>query len=100
MGEHGGEGRFADAAFAAEDEDFVFDAGEAGGDEWDVGVGAFGDGGADELVGAAGAGVAFAGEGGFGAGAVFCGLLGRVGIGQRGKGGVNLVLAQRAWEPL
>lgn len=71
VGEHGGEGGFADAAFAAEDEEFVFDAGEAGGDEWDVGVGAFGGGGADDLVGAAGAGGALAGEGGFRAGAVF-----------------------------
>lgn len=76
--EHGGEGGFADAAFAAEDEDFVLDAGEARGDEGDVGVGAFGGGGADELVGAAGAGVAFAGEIGFGAGAVFCGSLARM----------------------
>lgn len=71
VGEHGGEGGFADAAFAAEDEEFVFDAGEAGGDERDVGVGAFGGGGTDDLVGAAGAGGALAGEGGFGAGAVF-----------------------------
>ena len=77
MREHGGKGGFAHAAFAAEDEDLVFDAGEAGGDEGDVGVGAFGSGGADGLVGAAGAGVTFTGEVGFGARAVFCALLAR-----------------------
>ena len=72
MRQHGGEGGFAHAAFAAEDQDFVLDAGEAGGYEGDVGVGTFGSGGADGLVGAAGAGIAFAGKVGFGAGAVFC----------------------------
>lgn len=78
MREHGGEGGFAHPALAAEDEDLVFDAREAGGDQRNVGVRAFGGGGADELVGAASAGVAFAGEVGFGAGAVLCGLLARM----------------------
>lgn len=74
VGEHGGEGGFANTAFAAEDEDFVSYTGEARGDERDVGVRPFGGSGADRLVGAAGAGGALAGEGGFGAGAVFWGV--------------------------
>ena len=71
VGEHGCEGGFADAAFAAEDEDFVVDGGEAGGYEGEVGVGAGGGGGADGLVGTAGAGGGGACEGGFRARAVF-----------------------------
>ena len=60
MREEGGEGGLADAAFAREDEDLVADGGKTGGDEWDVGVGPLGCGGADGLVGATRAGVAFA----------------------------------------
>lgn len=71
MREERGEGGFADAAFAREDEDFVPDAREAGCDERDVGVGAFWGRRADGLVRAAGAGGGEAGGFGFGPGAVF-----------------------------
>ena len=71
MREHGRECGFADAAFAAEDEDFVIDSCETGCYEGDIGVGTLGCGGADALVGTAGAGIALACEGGFGAGTVF-----------------------------
>jgi hypothetical protein len=72
VGEHGGESGFPYPAFAGEDEDFVAHGGEAGCDEWDVRVGAFGRGGAYGLVGAAGAVVGFACLLRFGAGTVFC----------------------------
>lgn len=71
MRKHCRECGFTDAAFAAEDEDFVFDSCETGCYEGDIRVGAFGCGGADALVGTAGAGIASACEGGFGAGTVF-----------------------------
>ena len=42
---------FADPAFAGEDEDFMFDIGEAVGDRGEVGIRPFGGGGANTLVG-------------------------------------------------
>jgi hypothetical protein len=71
--EEGGKGRFANAAFAGEDEDFVSDGGEARGYDGDVGVWAFWRGRADGLVWAAGAGVALACLVGFRPWTVFCG---------------------------
>lgn len=72
---HGCKSRFADAAFSRQDKDFVFDVGEAGGYEGDVGVGAFWGGGADDLVWAAGAGIGFASLIGFRSRTMFWGLL-------------------------
>lgn len=72
VGEHGGEGGFADSALAAQNEDLVLDGREAGGDERDVGIGAFGGGGADLLIGTAGTGITLAGVLRLRAGTVFC----------------------------
>jgi len=93
------EGGFADAAFARQDEDLVLDAREALRDEWDVGVRAFGGGGADGLVGAAGAGVGFAGLLGLGAGAVlwYGELVWMLRSGGEGGGLADLALARRVW---
>src|SRR5690606_22560754 len=60
----------ADAAFARENQDLVLDGGEAGGDERNVGIRAFGGRGADRLVGTAGACVCLAGLLAFWAGTV------------------------------
>ena len=72
MCEKGRERRFADSSLSGEDQDLVSYLGESFGDDWDVGVGAFGRGGADLLVWATGTGIALSSLLGFRAWTVFC----------------------------